>query len=60
LRKISPNQLEVVVTVHDTEFYTRDWQARFTFNLRNEVRIEDYVCGEPHRDISMVPGVRRP
>jgi len=24
------------------------------------VRIEDYVCGEPHRDLSSVAGVRRP
>jgi hypothetical protein len=24
------------------------------------VRLEDYVCGEPHRDISGVAGVRRP
>jgi hypothetical protein len=60
IRKISPTQLEVLVTVHDSEFYTRDWQARFLFNQRNDLRIEDYVCGEEHRDISMIPGVRRP
>jgi hypothetical protein len=24
------------------------------------VRLEDYVCGEPHRDLSSVAGVRRP
>ena len=60
IRKISPTELEVLVTVHDTENYTRDWQARFLFNLRNDLRIEDYVCGEEHRDISSIPGVRRP
>jgi hypothetical protein len=60
IRKISPTELEVLITVHDTENYTRDWQARFLFNLRNELRIEDYVCGEEHRDISSIPGVRRP
>jgi hypothetical protein len=60
IRKISPTQLEVLITVHDPEYYTRDWQARFVFNQRNDVRIEDYVCGYPHRDISGVPGVRRP
>ncbi len=59
-RRISPTQLETVITVHDPELYTRDWQARFVYNLRNDLRIEDYVCGEPHRDISSVPGVRRP
>ena len=60
IRKISPTELEVLVTVHDTENYTRDWQARFLFSLHNELRIEDYVCGEEHRDISSIPGVRRP
>ena len=59
-RKISPTQLEIVVNVHDPDYYTRDWQARFVYTLRNDVRIEDYVCGEPHRDISSVAGVRRP
>jgi hypothetical protein len=60
IRKSSPTELEIVVTIHDPDFYTRDWQARFVYTLRNEVRIEDYVCGEPHRDISGVQGVRRP
>lgn len=60
IRRISPTQLEVLVSVHDPEYYTRDWQARFLFDLRNDLRIEDYVCGEEHRDISSIPGVRRP
>jgi hypothetical protein len=60
IRKTSPTELEIVVTVHDPDYYTRDWQARFTYALRNELRIEDYVCGEPHRDISHISGVRRP
>jgi len=59
-RKVSPTQLEVVVNIHDPDYYTRDWQARFVYTLRNDVRLEDYVCGEPHRDISGVAGVRRP
>ena len=60
VRKTSPTELESLITVHDPEYYTRDWQARFVYNLRNDLRIEDYVCGEPHRDISSVQGVRRP
>jgi hypothetical protein len=60
IRKTSPTELEVLVTVHDPENYTRDWQARFVFNQRSDLRIEDYVCGEEHRDISSIPGVRRP
>ena len=60
IRKVSPTQLEIVITVKDPDYYTREWQARFVYNLRNDLRIEDYVCGEPHRDISGIPGVRRP
>src|SRR5262245_57750436 len=60
IRKTSPTELEVLVTVHDPDYYTRDWQARFVYKLRNEIRLEDYVCGEPHRDITSVAGVRRP
>jgi len=60
IRKSSPNELEIVITVHDPMYYTRDWQARFTYAVRNDLRIEDYNCGEEHRDISGVQGVRRP
>jgi len=59
IRKINPNQLEIVITVHDPQYYTRDWQARFLYTQRNDVRIDDYVCGEEHRDISSIRGVRR-
>jgi hypothetical protein len=60
IRKIGPAQLEIVITVHDPQYYSRDWQARFVYNQRNDLRMEDYVCGEKHRDISSVRGVRRP
>jgi hypothetical protein len=60
IRKVSPTQLEDVITIHDPKYYTRDWQARFLYTLRNDIRIEDYNCGEPHRDLSSVAGVRRP
>jgi hypothetical protein len=60
IRKISPTTIEDVVTVHNPEFYTRDWQARFIYTQRNDIRIDDYLCGEPHRDLSSVAGVRRP
>ena len=58
IRRTSPTQLEIVVTLHDPQYYTRDWDARFVYQLRNDVRLEDYVCGEPHRDISSVAGVQ--
>ncbi len=60
IRKISPNELEDVITIHDPQYYSRDWQTRFVYKLRNDIRIEDYNCGEQHRDLSSVAGVRRP
>ena len=60
IRRISPTELENVVTVHDPEYYSRDWQARFVYSLRKDIRIEDYICGFEHRDISSVAGVRVP
>src|SRR6267142_465785 len=51
-------QLEDVVTIHDPKMYASDWQARFVYNQRNDIRIEDYSCNDPtHRDISGVKGV---
>jgi hypothetical protein len=60
IRRISPTELENVVTMHDPEYYSRDWQARFVYTLRKDVRIEDYICGFEHRDLSSVTGVRVP
>ena len=55
--KKTGNQLEDVVTIHDPDYYTKDFSTRFTYALRNEVRLEDYVCGEPHRNINNIKGI---
>jgi hypothetical protein len=60
IRRTGPKEIEDVITIHDPQYYTRDWQARFVYQQRDDVRLQDYVCGEPHRDISQVAGVRRP
>lgn len=57
IRKLNARTLEDVVTVTDPANYTKPWSARFVYDLHPEVRLEDYLCGEPHRDISRVPGV---
>lgn len=57
VRKVNDKTLEDVITVNDPEMFTRPWSARFVYDLHPEVRIEDYVCGEKHRDISSVKGV---
>ena len=57
LKKINDKTLEDVITVNDPEMFARPWTARFVYDLHPEIRIEDYVCGEKHRDISKVRGV---
>jgi len=57
IRKLG-NQLEDVITIHDPELYTRDWLARFVYDERNDVRLEDYACNDAHRDLSSVRGVQ--
>jgi hypothetical protein len=59
IRRISGGkQLEDVVTVGDPEYLSKPFSARFVYDAHPEVRIDaDYNCGEPHRDISHVPGV---
>ena len=59
LQKInSGKQLEDVVTIEDSKNYTRPWSARFVYDTHPEVRLEAYVCGETHRNLSKVRGVR--
>jgi len=52
------NALEDIVTVEDPKNYSRPWSARFVYRHRPELRLEAYVCGETHRDLSAVKGVR--
>jgi hypothetical protein len=50
--------LEDVITIHDPVVFTKDWTARFVYQARPDVRIMDWNCGEKHRDLSQVKGVR--
>jgi hypothetical protein len=59
LRRISGGkQLENIVTVEDPNNYTKPWSTRFVYDFHPELRLEAYVCGETHRDLSKVKGVR--
>jgi hypothetical protein len=57
IRKIG-KELEDIITIHDPEMYSRDWKARFVYDERNDVRLEDYACNDRHRDLSGVKGVQ--
>jgi hypothetical protein len=50
--------LEDVVTIHDPGVFTQDWTTRFVYPARPDIRIMDWNCGEKHRDLSQVKGVR--
>ena len=56
IRKIG-NQLEDIITIHDPDMYEKDWQARFIYDARDDVRLEDYACNDSHRDLSGVKGI---
>jgi hypothetical protein len=51
-------QLEDVVTVDDPKNYAKPFDVRFVYDSHPEVQLQTYVCGEPHRDLSRVKGVR--
>jgi hypothetical protein len=58
LRRINGGkQLEDVVTVTDPTNYTKPWSARFVYDYHPEIHLTDYVCGEPHRNLSGVKGL---
>jgi hypothetical protein len=57
IRKIG-NRLEDIITIRDPEMYAGDWQARFVYDERSDVRLQDYACNDKHRDLSGVKGVR--
>lgn len=61
IRLIDGNKrLEDVITIDDPGAYTRPWTVRLTFDRREDVELKtDWVCGEPHRDLSTADGTRR-
>ena len=48
-------QLEDEITVDDPSIFTKPWTARRTFDRHDKVEVGvDWVCGEPHRDVSKI------
>ena len=60
VRKLANDQLEIVITITDPATYSAPLEARYSYKLHSGLRLEDYNCGELHRDISQVPGVATP
>ncbi len=60
LRRIDGGkQLEVTTTVTDPEVFSKPWSTRFVYDRRDDVTVQtDWICGEPHRDVSQVQRTR--
>jgi hypothetical protein len=55
LRRVGGGSLlEDLITIDDPEVFNRNWTVRMVYKRQPGMRILDYVCGEPHRDISKV------
>ena len=49
-------QLEDLITVTDPVIFAKPWTARRTFERRDDIELKtDWMCGEPHRDVSARP-----
>jgi hypothetical protein len=57
IRKVG-DQLEDIITIYDPAMYAGDWQARFVYDARADVRLDDYACNDRHRDLTGVKGVQ--
>ena len=60
IRKLDDGRLEIAITSTDPEYFTSPFAARYVYDLHEDVRIEEYTCGKPHRDISHIEGVNPP
>jgi hypothetical protein len=60
IRKLDDGRLEIAVTSTDPQYYTSPFAARYVYDRHDDVRIEEYTCGKPHRDISHIEGVNPP
>ena len=48
-------RLEDQITIDDPVMFTRPWTVRLQFDRRDDLQLRtDWVCGEPHRDLSAI------
>jgi len=60
MRKLDDGRLEVEITSSDPTYFTAPFTARYVYDFQQDLRLEDYTCGKPHRDISHIEGVNAP
>ena len=50
IRRISPTQIEDIMTVEDPVAFTKPWVVRRTYDLKPDWQITEYVCEENNRN----------
>jgi hypothetical protein len=65
IRRISPTQMEDLMTIDDPVAFTRPWVVRRTYDLKPDWEITEYVCEDNNRnpiaeDGTTVTGVVKP
>jgi hypothetical protein len=52
-------QLEARITIEDPVTFSKPWTTRLVYEWRPDIRpVTDWVCDEPHRDLSEVAGIK--
>lgn len=50
IRRISPTQIENVLTIHDPVAFTKPWVVKRRYDLKPDWRINEYVCQDNNRN----------
>jgi hypothetical protein len=58
IHKIDDNTLEIEIEITDPLYLSAPFTVSYLFDKRDDLRLEDYNCGDEHRDISGIPGVQ--
>ena len=50
IRRISPTQMEDLMTIEDSEAFTKPWVVRRLYDLKPDWQIQEYVCEDNNRN----------
>jgi hypothetical protein len=59
IRLVDPDTLEDVITVTDPENYSAPWSFKVVYDKRNDLKLQQHICGEPdNRKLPIPPAPR--
>jgi hypothetical protein len=50
IRRISPTQMEDIMTIEDPVAFTKPWVVRRTYDLKSDWTIQEYICEDNNRN----------